>query len=138
MENANKDFMLRWYNEVWNKGNEDIIDEMFHPDGIAFGLGDDHLRGPDGFKKFYKLFKKVLSNFNITVDRVLLDGNFATAMCTVKAMETKTGKPVNFSGVSISEVIDGQLMNAWNYFDFLTLNVQLGNINSEHLLNANK
>ena len=36
--------MRRWFNEVWNEGREAAIDEMFAPDGVAYGLvgGDVH------------------------------------------------------------------------------------------------
>ncbi len=36
MSNQNKETMLRWYNEVWNNGNENAIDEMMHADAKAF------------------------------------------------------------------------------------------------------
>jgi hypothetical protein len=30
----------RWFDEVWNRGREDTVDELFAPDGIAHGLGE--------------------------------------------------------------------------------------------------
>ena len=39
----------RWFEEVWNKGREDAVDEMFAEEGVAHGLADEsgaELRGP--------------------------------------------------------------------------------------------
>ena len=49
----NKAFIRRWFEEVWNKGREEAIDEMFAAEGVANGLVDESgqpLRGPEGFK----------------------------------------------------------------------------------------
>jgi hypothetical protein len=51
MSTESKDLIRRWFEEVWNKGREDAIDEMFAADGVAHGLteeGDKTMRGPDG------------------------------------------------------------------------------------------
>lgn len=134
MNNENKEFILRWYDEVWNKGNENAISEMFHPEGKAYGLGPEPLVGDKEFIKFYRSFNESLGQFKIEVDMMLFDGNFVTAMCTVNAHYKKTNKSVSFKGVSIAEVQNGQLINGWNYFDFLGLNLQLGNITQDQLL----
>ena len=49
MSEHNKAFIRRWFEEVWNKGREEAIDEMFAEEGVANGLVDDagqSLRGP--------------------------------------------------------------------------------------------
>src|SRR5258708_36564404 len=49
---ANKDLARRWFEEVWNQGRESTIDELFHPQGKAYGFPDPGsiLIGPEGFK----------------------------------------------------------------------------------------
>ena len=39
-EAANKALVRRWFDEVWNKGQEATIDKLFAENGIAYGLGD--------------------------------------------------------------------------------------------------
>ena len=41
MSNENKALIHRWFEEVWNKGREEVIDELFAADGIAHGLADE-------------------------------------------------------------------------------------------------
>lgn len=133
MSEQNSAFMLRWYNEVWNNENETAIDEMFHPQGKAYGLNAEPLVGPEQFKPFYRMFKEKFSNIKINVDKTLADGDYVITMCTVKATYRPTGKPVEFGGVAIGKIVDGKLIEGWNYFDFLGLNLQTGNIKPEQL-----
>jgi hypothetical protein len=51
-EAANKALAKRWFEEVWNQGRESSIDELFHPDGKAYGFPepDSILIGLEGFK----------------------------------------------------------------------------------------
>ncbi len=41
MSEENKELVRRWFEEVWNKGRADAIEEMFDENGIAHGLSDD-------------------------------------------------------------------------------------------------
>ena len=57
MSQENKDLIRRWFEEVWNKGREEAIDEMFAADGIAHGLAeqsDKSMRGPVDYKPFFQ------------------------------------------------------------------------------------
>ena len=37
---SNKALVRRWFEEVWNQGREETIDELFAANGIGYGLGD--------------------------------------------------------------------------------------------------
>jgi predicted ester cyclase len=37
-----------------------------------------------------------------------------------------TNAPVEFEGVAIVRIKDGKIVEAWNHFDFLEMNKQLG------------
>ena len=37
---ANKALVRRWFEEVWNQGREETIDELFAANGVGYGLGD--------------------------------------------------------------------------------------------------
>jgi hypothetical protein len=51
----NKALMLRWYDQLWNNGDEAIIDELMHAQCRAFGLGPEPVIGAAGFKQFYRV-----------------------------------------------------------------------------------
>lgn len=129
----NKAMMLRWYDELWNNGNEAIIDELMHPQGRAFGLGPEPVIGPEGFKQFYRNFIVGYRDIHVSIDKNLTDGDYVISLCSVTAVHRATGRPVSFSGTSVSQVEDGKITSAWNHFDFLTMYLQVGAIDAAQL-----
>ena len=131
-----KAVMHRWFEEVWNKGSEEAIDEMFAEQGIAHGLVDENgqeLRGPEGFKPFFRKFRDALSGIQVVIEECICEGDKASARCTVRARHTghglgvaPTDKPVEITGLCMIRVKDGKIVEAWNNFDFASLNQQIG------------
>jgi len=106
MSAENKAFVKRWFEEVWNKGRVEAIDEMFALDGIAHGLAEDPkfpLRGPAAFKPFHKQLRDALSNIHIDVVDSISEGDKVVVRCVVTAIHSgaslgvaPTNKPVRF------------------------------------------
>ena len=128
--------MHRWFEEVWNKGREEAIDEMFADEGIAHGLVDEsgqELRGPTGFKPFFRKFRDAFPDIKVIIEDCICEGDKAAARCTVRAQHTgdslgiaATNNAVEFDGLCIIQVKDGKIVEAWNNFDFARLNQQIG------------
>ncbi|HEX8096423.1 MAG TPA: ester cyclase [Pyrinomonadaceae bacterium] len=138
MSEENRALIRRWFEEVWNKGRADAIDEMFAADGIAHGLSDEGggpLRGSAAFKDFHKKFSGALSDLVVTVEDTVVEGDKVAARCSVRARHTGEGlgvaatdRPVEMTGMSIARVRDGKIIEAWNNFDFMSLFQQIGAI----------
>ena len=134
----NNALIHRWFDEVWNQGRTDAIDEMFAEDGIAHGLSDDSgnpLRGPAGFKGFHAKFREAFPDIVVTVEDTVSEGDKIAARCSVRGKHSgdslgfaATNAPVEFTGIAIVRVKDGKIVEAWNNFDFMTLYKQLGTI----------
>jgi len=134
----NNALIHRWFDEVWNQGRTDAIDEMFAEDGIAHGLSDDSgnpLRGPTGFKGFHAKFREAFPDIVVTVEDTVSEGDKIAARCSVRGKHSgdslgfaATNAPVEFTGIAIVRVKDGKIVEAWNNFDFMTLYKQLGTI----------
>lgn len=126
----------RWFEEVWNKGREEAVDEMFAEDGVAHGLADAKdlkLRGPEGFKPFFRKFREAFPDIQVTVEDCITEGDRIAARCTVRASHTGAGlgvaatnRPVEFTGITIVRVRDGKIVEGWNNFDFMSLYQQIG------------
>jgi steroid delta-isomerase-like uncharacterized protein len=132
---ANPDTVLRtWFEEVWNQGREETIDRLFARDGLAHGLpGAAPLRGPEAFKPFFRNFRSAFPDIRIDVIRTVTEGDMGAIHLRVTGTHTghtlglpATGKPAEFSGMCIARIRDGQIVEAWNSFDFLTFYQQLG------------
>jgi steroid delta-isomerase-like uncharacterized protein len=125
-----------WFDEVWNQGKETTIDRLFGADCVAHGLSNadgSPLRGPAAFKLFFHQFRDAFPEIQIEVVRTVIEGDTTAAYCRVTGVHSgkdfirpATGKRIDFSGVAMARVRDGQIVESWNSFDFLTLYQQLG------------
>ena len=129
----NKAFVRRWFEEVWNKGREGAIDEMFAADGLAHGLeGDAPVRGAAGFKPFFRKFREAFPEIRVTVEDAITEGDKVAARCSVRGTHRgdslgfkATQQPVEFEGITIVRLRDGKIVEAWNHFDFMKMFQQL-------------
>ena len=134
----NKALIRRWFKEVWNDGRADAIPEMFAADGIAHGLSDDAsspLRGPAGFVPFHGQFRGAFPNIEVVVEDQIAEGDLVATRCSVRGKHTgdhlgfaATDSPVDFTGMTITRIKDGKIVEAWNNFDFMKMYKQLGAI----------
>ena len=136
MSNENKALIRRWFEEVWNKGNEAAIDEMFATDGIAHGLADEPekaMRGPQDYKPFYRRFRSAFPEIEVVVEDTIAEGDKVAARCRVRGKHQSdslgfaaTGRDAEFTGITIVRIDQGKIVEAWNNFDFMTMFKQLG------------
>jgi steroid delta-isomerase-like uncharacterized protein len=135
MSAENKALIERWFEEVWNKGREEAIDEMFAADGVAHGLGDAPgatLRGPDGFKPLFHNFRDTFPDMEVIIEDTVAEGDRVAARCRVRGTHkgeglglAATGNAVEFTGICIVRVENGKIAEAWNNFDFMSMFQQL-------------
>ena len=138
MSEENKALVHRWFEEVWNKGRVEAIDEMFAEDGLAHGLADESgypLRGPAGFKAFHEKFRTAFPDIIVTIEDLIAESDKVAARCSVRGRHAgdslgfaATNKPMEITGVSIIRVKDGKIVEGWNNFDFMKMFQQLGAI----------
>ena len=136
MSEENKQLLRRWFEEVWNNGRVDAIEEMFDENGIAHGLSDDPsnpIKGPQNFRPFHTVFREAFPNMMIVVEDMVAEGDKVAARCSVRAKHEgeflgrgATQSPVDFTGIAIVRIENGKIVEAWNNFDFMSLHKQVG------------
>jgi steroid delta-isomerase-like uncharacterized protein len=136
MSQANKDLFERWFTEVWNKGRAEAIDEMLTPDAVVYGLDDTSgtpISTPEEFRKFHKQFRGAFPGIVVTIDDLVAEGDKVAGRCSVRGNHSgnhlgiaATNVDIAISGMAFIRVKDGKVAEAWNNFDFLKLNRQLG------------
>lgn len=138
MSDENRALIHRWFEEVWNKGRAEAIDELFADDGIANGLADESgepLRGPSGFKPFFQKFREAFPNIEVIVEDTIAEGDKVAARCRVRGTHkgaslgvAATNNEIEFTGITIARIKDGKIVEAWNNFDFLSMSRQINAI----------
>jgi steroid delta-isomerase-like uncharacterized protein len=130
--------MRRWFDEVWNKGNEAAVDEMFPADGIAHGLGEEvPVRGPQEFKVFARNLRSAVADLYIAIEDIVATGDKGVARFKVTGTHRghglgipPSGKKVSIDGITIVRIANGQIVEGWNSWDQLGLLKQIGAIPS--------
>ena len=136
MSETNKALMRRWFEEVWNQGRSEAIDELLADDVVIHGLVDaagNPVHGAEAFREFHRQFRGAFPNMHITVEDVIAEGDRAVARCDVRGQHSgdhlgfkATNAPVQFGGIAIVRIENGKIAEAWNQFDFMEMNKQLG------------
>jgi SnoaL-like polyketide cyclase len=121
-----REIVETWFRRVWNEEDTKAIDELFVVDGEVRGLGENSLIGPRDFKIFHATLCAVISDIVITVDKSIEEKDWISAVCTLKANDRKTGAPVGMTGSVLIKIKNGQLVEAYNHWDFIGLFVGLG------------
>jgi steroid delta-isomerase-like uncharacterized protein len=125
--------MRTWFDQVWCKGRESAIDTLMARDAVGHGLPGGLMRGPTAFRQVFHTFRGAFPDIHISVERTISQGDLVVAHCRVTGTHqwntlgfAATGKKVDFEGVTIARVVNGQFAEGWNFFDFLTMYQQLG------------
>ena len=127
------DVLRSWFARVWDAGDESAIDELYAPTAVAHGLPSAPIPGPEGFKPFAREFRKAFPDIRVEVLHAISDGDTAVVHCRIRATHTgplgelaATNRAVNFSGMTLARVANGQIQEGWNFYDFGSLYAQLG------------
>lgn len=135
-ECRNIELISRWFDQVWNQGIESAIDEMYAVDGVAWGLGEDYVKGPEAFKQFHRLFLETLSNIEYTIDDMIAAGDRVAMRGKFEMTHKATGKQITIRGGGIAHIRDGKIIEAWNAWDFLGALVQIGSLSENAFAEA--
>lgn len=136
MSEENKALLLRWFDQVWNQGKAEAIDEMLAANGMVFGLAEDPnepVVGPPKFREFHSTFRGAFPDIVVVVEDMVAEGDKVAARCSVRGKHmgdtlgiAATNTPVDFTGIAIVRIDNGMIVEAWNNFDFMRMNTQLG------------
>lgn len=125
----------RWFDEVWNKGNEHAIDQMLAPGSVAHGLvdpGGNEVAGAFQFKQFWRTMRSAFSGIRVDVQQTVSEGDLQAARYVVTGRHTGDGLPyapsgklVKFTGMTLVRINKGQIVESWNNVDFMAMYQQL-------------
>jgi len=123
---ANKAVLRRVFEEVYGQGKVDVIDEICAPDYLYRVAGNPDIHGPEGFKQFAAGILVTFPDIQFTVDDMIAEGDKVTSRWTFSGTHQPTGKPVTGTGITISHLADGKLLECRTVNDVLATLQQTG------------
>ncbi len=120
MEEKNKVLIRRFYEEVWNKGNMVVAEEIIAANYVRHDpRGGAPAPGPEGQKQIAAGFRRAVSNTALNIDFMVAEGDFVVARWTIRGDHKLSGKKLEFVGVNIFRLKDGKVVEIWNHRDDL-------------------
>jgi steroid delta-isomerase-like uncharacterized protein len=123
--------ITRWFEEVWNQGRRETIDELM-PEDCVIHDGDTDTTGPAEFKVFFDRLQAAFSDIHVTAHHAICDGDFACLRWSSTMRHTgdalgmpATNKQLHTSGMSFVRFKDGRFAEAWQNWDMLGLIQQI-------------
>jgi hypothetical protein len=128
-----KKIVRQVFEEPW-KGNWDVLDEYVAPGYIGRDPAvPEPIRGPAGAKANFQTYLDAFTGAQITVDDQIAEGDKVATRWTGRGTHTgelfgiaPTGKEVTITGLTISRLEGGLIVEEWITWDTLGMLVQLG------------
>jgi predicted ester cyclase len=134
MSKRNVELAHRWFEEVWNQGRLEAIDEMASPE--AKGQGQLHHGPPinlQQFRQFAEGLHKAFPGLHVVIEDTIDSKDLVvlrwhadmTHRGSFMGVEP-TGRDVRITGITIFRYVRGKLVQGWDNWDQLGLLAQIG------------
>lgn len=115
----NKELIKRYFNELINKKNNDIIEELVADDFVDHQAPDNVPHGPVGVRKLIgKLFDHY-SQLKVEVDDIIAEDNKVVVRNTWQGTLRNTDTYTVMQGVVIYRIENGKIKERWASVDKL-------------------
>jgi len=129
----NKAIVRRFVEEVPNKGNMAVADELLSPHYVGHNLPPGMPSGPEGLKQMVTMFHTAFPDFHVVIEDQVAEGDKVVNRVTVSGTHkgqfmviAPTGKQVTVSGIQFWRLADGKIEELWFNRDDLGMMRQLG------------
>jgi steroid delta-isomerase-like uncharacterized protein len=127
---ANKELARKFFEEVWNQGNEAAIDRYVAAD--AHGNDLDFGTGREAFRRQWRHWRKAFPDLRFEVVDVIAEGDKVLTRWVLTGTHlgeifgiAPTGRTVRVEGMSLDRIRDGQIVEGFDGWDALGLRRQL-------------
>jgi steroid delta-isomerase-like uncharacterized protein len=131
----NKALVRHYAEEVVNRRNLDLLDEIFAPDFVQYGADPDQVSGVDDLKQFFVMLRSGFPDFQAIVEDLLAAEDKVVLRFTFRGTHqgefmgvAPTGKQVTMAGIDIFRVADDKIVELWGQEDMLGMMQQIGAI----------
>ena len=130
---ANKAVIQRLFDEVFNQGNLEVVDEIVAEHVLGDDAAIDRTRSRQSFKQVVVLFQTAFPDAHYPLFDLIAEGDKVVARWGLRSTHRgmfmdvpPTGKPVSVDGIVIYRLEDQKIVEYWGSFDTLRLMKQIG------------
>ena len=134
MLDDNKRLVRRLVDEVWNRGNLDLIDEIANADYVRHDPSwPEPIQNRDAYKEYVATVRHAFADLQFTIEDLIAEGDKVVVRWTLKGTHDgefmgikPTWREVTLPGMTIIRIGSGRIAEGWDGYDALGLMQQLG------------
>ncbi|HEV8713032.1 MAG TPA: ester cyclase [Candidatus Binatia bacterium] len=134
MSETTKAIVRRYVEELLNRGNLAIADEILTTDFVFHGpSASESVRGPEGFKQLVNTLRTAFSDLHFAVEEEIAEGDKVVGCFTIRGTQRgelfgipPSGKQFAVRGVDVFRITGGKISEIRALFDTLGQLQQLG------------
>ena len=132
MSEQNKAQVRRVVDEIYNRGNLGLADELAASDLLIHTVSGE-IRGREAAKQYVAALRAGFPDLHFTVEDQVAEGDMVATRWTARGTHTgvfqgipPTGRQIRVAGYYIDRIVDGLTAECWTQVDELGMLRQLG------------
>ena len=130
----NQQIIRDYFNEVWNKGNLDLLEKLLSPNYINHSSSiPDSLPGPTGLKPIVTAMRIAFPDLHYLIQDLIITENRIVARVKMTGTHIgdffgipPTNKKITVNQINIEYIENGRITEHWRITDENTMMKQLG------------
>ena len=126
VEEENKKIASRIQEEIRNKGDLTVADELIAPDFVGHAPGGQEIKGLEGYKQSVTMIRRFFCDFHTTTEDMIAEGDKVVIRGTWRGTHSMFGKQVTGTAIDICRYAGGKEVEVWESPDRLGMLQQIG------------
>jgi steroid delta-isomerase-like uncharacterized protein len=130
---SNRQLGVRYFEEVWNKGNINLLDTLLDPAYVNHTPSVPTSPGPGGLKPIVMAIRRGFPDLHYDIQSMIVTNDYLTMRVEMTGTHTDTlfdipptGKKIRVMQINVEKITDGRITEHWRVTDELTMMKQLG------------
>ena len=136
LQTKNTHLIKRYFDEVWNNGKLEVLDDIISPDYINHNPGmPSPIPGPDGLKPIVAGVRKAFPDLKYVIENMVVSDYQVAIQTTMHGTHSgdffgiaPTHKVIRVTQMQIERIVSSKIVEHWRVTDELMLLKQLGQI----------
>jgi len=136
MSTAYKQLIVKYFEEVWNNGKLEVLDEIIAPNYINHNPGmANPVPGPEGLKPIVAGIRRAFPDLKYVIKNMVVSDRQVAVLTTMHGTHTgdlfglaPTNKVIKVSQMQIERIENNKIVEHWRVTDELTMLRQLGQL----------
>ena len=115
-----------YYEELWVKGNLDVLDRLFAPGARTRGIMGDTAFDAEELKELVAMVRPLLGPISFSIPKMMVQEDWLSALVEIKSHAIDNGTPINVFNQVMARFDEDRMIEIYSNLDGLTFFEQLG------------